>query len=214
MENELTHELTAGYALHALDPEEEQLYEAHLGRCRSCQADLADFALVTAALAHASPPAIPPLRLRRRVLAAARAERGRPPIRRPRWAYPALGVAVAASCTAAALAVWAIGVRSGPGVRALALRGASGALVVAGNRSAVLVASGLAPAPVGKTYEIWVMRAGGPSRPAGLFAARNGTVSVRLAGRVAHGSFVGVTLERAGGTARPSGPPLVRTAPL
>ena len=48
------HELTAGYALDALDPDEREAYEEHLGGCEQCQEELASFWEVTGALAVAA----------------------------------------------------------------------------------------------------------------------------------------------------------------
>jgi anti-sigma-K factor RskA len=44
-------ELAAGYALHALDPEDELQFSRHLPTCPRCQAALSDFTEVAAALA-------------------------------------------------------------------------------------------------------------------------------------------------------------------
>lgn len=47
-------ELAAGYALHALEPADEQLFTAHLAGCAQCQASLDDHELVAAQLASLS----------------------------------------------------------------------------------------------------------------------------------------------------------------
>lgn len=201
------HELTAAYALDALEPEQARAYEDHLGRCGRCREELAELAELTNPLAHAAPAAQPSPDLRRRILVAARADRRRFQPRRPRWALPTLAIAVAASCAAITLGVWTA-VRPGPAqLSVLPLRGAAGALVISGDRSAVLVVSGLSRAPAGKTYEVWVLRAGSPPQPAGLFGGGAGTVRVSLNRHVRDGSFVGVTVERAGGAERPTEPP-------
>src|SRR3954451_2449167 len=44
-------ELAAGYALHALEPAEEQAFTTHLAECAVCQATLDDHELVAAQLA-------------------------------------------------------------------------------------------------------------------------------------------------------------------
>ena len=41
MEADALHDLTAAYALDALDPEDARRYEAHLARCERCQEELA-----------------------------------------------------------------------------------------------------------------------------------------------------------------------------
>jgi len=76
---------------------------------------------------------------------------------------------------------------------------------------AVLVVSSLRPSPPGKTYEIWVAPGGRPLR-AGLFEAESGGAVVRLSERVPAGAKVMVTLERAGGSAKPTGPVLLASS--
>ncbi|MGH3050116.1 MAG: zf-HC2 domain-containing protein, partial [Gaiellaceae bacterium] len=161
MDDELMHELVAGYALDALEPEQERAFEAHLARCADCREQLAILGVTASALAHAAPPALPPEGLRARILESARAERTNVVPLRPRWAYPAAALAAVASCATIALALW-IGLGSGPPheLAALPLHGATGSLVRASSGRATLVVSGLPPAPAGKTYEAWVMLPG------------------------------------------------------
>lgn len=66
--------LAAGYALHALEPEDEQRLSAHLVTCRSCARLVADTASLGAAFAGLLEPETPPPGLRARILAAAMAE--------------------------------------------------------------------------------------------------------------------------------------------
>ena len=68
------HELTAGYALDALDPEERSAYEAHLAGCEHCQQELESFWATTEALAVAASGPAPSAALRERILADVRAE--------------------------------------------------------------------------------------------------------------------------------------------
>ena len=68
------HELTAGYALDALEADERRAYEDHLPDCAQCQEDLVSFWEVTGALALAVTGPEPPPELRERIIAAARAE--------------------------------------------------------------------------------------------------------------------------------------------
>jgi hypothetical protein len=76
-------ELAAGFALAALEPEDEQAFAAHVRHCERCQRDLAALHEVTAGLAQAVEPADPPEDLGARIAAAAAAERP------PRQARPA-----------------------------------------------------------------------------------------------------------------------------
>ncbi len=105
------HELTPGYALDALDPEERSAYEAHLAGCERCQRELASFWETTEALAIAASGPAPSLALRERILAQARAEpQVVVPLERPgaRRTAPVLAaVAAVAAVVALAVGLWA-----------------------------------------------------------------------------------------------------------
>ena len=97
------HQLTAGYALDALDPDERRAFEAHLAGCAECQEELASFWQVAGSLARAAEGPAPPPALRGRLLERARAERPNVvPLRPRRWAVP---VATAAAAVAAVIAI-------------------------------------------------------------------------------------------------------------
>jgi hypothetical protein len=66
--------LAAGYALHALEPQDEQRLAVHLLTCQSCARLVADTAALGAAFAGFLEPEPPPAGLRERILAAAVAE--------------------------------------------------------------------------------------------------------------------------------------------
>lgn len=79
-------------------------------------------------------------------------------------------------------------------------------------RGVLLLASNLPPAPAGKTYEMWVIPAGGKPVPAGLFQAEsNGTAMFLQKGPVDVGSTgaVAVTIEAAEGSAQPTTQPVI-----
>jgi anti-sigma-K factor RskA len=100
-------ELAAPYALGALDPDERRRFEAHLGGCAICQAEVAAFRRVTAGAALATDAVEPPAALRGRVIAAATGDRTRAsagPQRAPRIAWLA---AAAALLIAAAAGLYA-----------------------------------------------------------------------------------------------------------
>jgi anti-sigma-K factor RskA len=211
------HDLTAAYALDALDEADSELYEAHLRTCERCRDELASLRTAATALAHVAPPAVPPPALREQILEQARSERPnvRPLVRR-RLLVPAVA-AVAAACAIAALAVWAsslhrdlnrrdqlLAVLGDPAAQHLALKGAPGTLVVRRNGDAALITS-LPAAPSGKTYELWLIEGGTP-KPAGLYG---GGSSVLVHGRVAPGTTVAVTVERAGGADAPTTKPIL-----
>jgi hypothetical protein len=102
-----------------------------------------------------------------------------------------------------------LSVLSEPEARHIAISGANGSLVVSPTRSAVLVVDGLSVAPRGATYEAWFVTAKG-AEPAGLFSGGPGRQFTLLSRPVpAHAQFA-VTLERAGGVAKPTSAMLIR----
>lgn len=56
-------ELAVGYALSALEPDEQARFCEHLAACARCERTLAEHALTLAQLAHAAPPVEPPASL-------------------------------------------------------------------------------------------------------------------------------------------------------
>lgn len=220
MERTDIHELSAAYALDALDSDERRAFEEHLGECERCRADVAEFWGTAALLAYGAPAAAPPAGLRDRVLEQVRAERGVvvPLRRRPRLVLGAAsGLAAAA---AVALAFWAaslsgeldrtraaLDVLADPAARSTELEGAAGRLVVDADGDAALVVRDLAPAPSGKTYEAWVIVDDVP-RPAGLFTGADARDLVLLDRRVPANAVVAVTLEDEDGVDVPTGTPL------
>jgi anti-sigma-K factor RskA len=231
VEQATIHDLAAAYALDALDENERQEFEQHLEGCSTCAEELDSLRETASALAFAVEGPAPPASLRESLLARARAER--PPevasIRgRRRYALPVVAtIAAVAACAAIALGVWAstlnsdldskqrtinqIGsVLSDGDARTIALTPQRGQLVIAPSGNAVLVASGIQPAPNGKTYEAWVVPAKGAPLPAGIFSG--GKDSVLLLNRqVPKGTKVAVSLEPAGGSQKLSGPVLFAT---
>src|SRR5581483_9229587 len=187
----------------------------HLSRCEQCSERVQSLRDTAAALAYVPEGPAPPPALRERVLQRVHEQRrgNVVPLRR-RIALPA-AVSFAAAATAAAivLAVWASSLSSSLDRKAAIARvlgdpaaahielGVS-SRVVGSSGEAVLV-SRLAPAPAGKTYELWVITGGTP-RPAGLFADGARSSPVLLRRRVASGARVGLSIERSGGAAKPT----------
>jgi anti-sigma-K factor RskA len=199
------HELTAAYALDALEADDAAAYEAHLGQCERCRDELAALSEAATALAWAPNAPAPPPHLRAAILDAAGPERTNViplPVRKP-WVFRATAAAAAvAACAAIGLGVWTA---TSNGTHAQAV---SAVLVVGSDRHATLHVSGLRPAPAGKTYEAWVIPHGAAPQPAGLFRGGPGAV-VRLRGSVPRNAVVAVTLERAGGVSAPTRAPLL-----
>ena len=193
------HDLTAAYALDALDPAETDTYEEHLGQCEECREQLAELNEPVGALAFGAVAPAPPPRLRESILSAAAAERSNViPFPQRRWMPRALAVAAAAAaCIAVGFTVSALKTGGTHTVSAV--------VVLAPDRTATLQVSGLAAAPHGKTYEAWIIPNGSAPRPAGLFAGRN----LALRGKLPPNATVAVTLELAGGVSAPTTTPLV-----
>lgn len=87
-------ELAVGWALHALEPEDESIFAVHLGTCARCTQTVAETSEVMAAMAADLPVAEPSDALRSRLAAAvAETEQVPPPKRvdRPLAAAPVLG---------------------------------------------------------------------------------------------------------------------------
>ena len=166
------HELTAGYALDALDPDERRAYEAHLPTCASCQQELESFWETTEALAVAASGPAPSAGLRDRILADVRAE---PPQNvvpfepRRRRVVPVLAVAAAAAAVVAlAVGLWASNLSGeldetraalereraaaailvDPDAQSVALQAGDGRLVVNADGRAVLVLARARSGPV------------------------------------------------------------------
>ncbi|MFG3586751.1 anti-sigma factor domain-containing protein [Streptomyces sp. NPDC047990] len=86
--------------------------------------------------------------------------------------------------------------------------GATGTLLVSRSRGQVaFVASGMAVPPRGKVYQLWFDDSGA-MRPAGLMDADRVTQAVLLDGSPRGASAVGITVEPAGGSARPTSAPV------
>lgn len=220
MADQAIHDLTPAYALDALDSQDEERYEEHLATCERCRGELAGFRDPVATLAYGVQSPAPRPELRSRILEAARAERSNVvPIRRRLPA--ALGaVAAVAATVAIALGLWAasisddldrersvVAILADPQAQSIPLEGATGRVVVTGTGDAALVVSGLAVAPEGKTYAIWVVE-DGRTLPAGLFDAKHDRDVVRLTRPVPPGGGVAVTVEDDGGTDAPTGDPI------
>ena len=221
MEHETLRELTAAYALDALEPEDERVLEEHLRVCAECREEVASFADTAAALAYGVEAPAPPDALRGRILTAARAERENVVPLRPRRTpvLVASAVAAVAAVAAIALGVWASSlsnsldeereaVRILAGAdRTVALSGADGRVFVGPSGEAALVVRNLERAPADKTYEAWIIRAGKPAR-AGVFEGKDDRDVVKLDGTVEPGSTVAVTVEREGGVDAPTTDPI------
>jgi anti-sigma factor RsiW len=224
------HDLTAAYALDALDAEECLTYEAHLAQCEACRTELSTLGETATALAWAVEAPAPPDRLRSSILAAAAAERENVvPLRRP-WLFRATaGAAAVAACAAIGLGVWAgtlshslgnersaeraaaraMQIFVDPTSRKVSLRGGDGTVAVDRGGNAALIVRRLPAAPAGKTYEAWVIPKGGAPKRAGIFPGGEPLTMMPLDETVPPGAVVAATVERSGGVDAPTQTPFL-----
>jgi anti-sigma factor RsiW len=229
------HVLTGSYVLDATSDTEREEFERHLQHCPACEAEVRGMRETAARLALAC-AVTAPARMEQRVLAAAYQTRQLPPLsadrpRRslPRRAFPRralprrLAVLAAAASVAAAVALGitqlsaqhqldqaratAIArVVTAPDAHVETARTSAGGSVTvvtsAALREAVVSASGMASLPSSRVYQVWVMSPSG-ARSAGLIHG-----SSLLASAVRPGDRIGITVEPAGGTARPTTTPV------
>jgi anti-sigma-K factor RskA len=225
MEANALHDLTAAYALDALDGEDAREYEVHLAHCERCRAELASLSEAASALAYATEAPAPPPELRARILQQASRERSNVVPLRARWTVPVAAVAAAAACAAIGLGIWAASLSgkldrneqalaqqqrvaqllARPDSRTISF--AQGTLVVTRTGDAALVLRNIDRAGSGFTYEAWVADGGAPE-PAGLFDGGE-VVSVVLERPVRDGASVLVTKEKSGGVPAPTRAPFV-----
>jgi len=212
-------ELIPAHAIRALDADDERIVEEHLSGCERCRLQLAEFESVAASLAYAAPPAAPPPDLRSRILTAVEPVVEAPAVaeptpsrapRRSRWPRIAQVAAPVLAAIAVALGLWNISLRNDlNGTRGQLAGGtvvhlASVGNVVTQDGRSTLYAD-LRPAPEGKTYQAWVIRAGRPL-PAGTFGG--GRTELNLSQHVVRGDILAVTIEPAGGSSKPTTKPI------
>ena len=232
------HVLTGSYALDALPDPERVEFERHLQHCPSCEAEVRGLRATAARLAMAQalqpPPGmeqrvlaaayrtrqLPPLPTDR--LRAARDHRRAQVARR--FAPRRIAAFAAAASVAAAVALGITQVSTqhrlestqasnaaisrvvtAPDARIETARTSAGGSVTvvasAALREAVVTGTGTPPA--GRVYQVWVMSPSG-ARSAGLMAGP----STVLASAVVPGDRIGITVEPAGGTSKPTTTPV------
>ena len=110
-------QLAAGYVLGALEPDDEHVFQRHLGGCSECEANVRDLEEVVGTLAYAAPPVDPPETLwasiQRQIRPERRLQPQPRPVRQRRWASPLVArlAAAAAIVAVAALSVWNVSLR-------------------------------------------------------------------------------------------------------
>src|SRR5690349_8412862 len=231
------HVPTGSYVLDAISDTEREEFERHLQHCPACEAEVRGMRETAARLALACAVSAP-ARMEQQVLAATYRTRQLPPLSadRPRRALPrrrvrprrassrsafprstvtrrvavlvALGITQLTAqhqldqtrATAIARVVTAPDAHVGT-----ARTSAGGSVTVVASaalREAVVSASGMASLPPSRVYQVWVMSPSG-ARSAGLMHG-----SSLLASAIRPGDRIGITVEPADGTARPTTTPV------
>ena len=227
------------YALGALDAEEVAALEAHLQTCASCREELAVYRATSDNLLMTLPPQKPPPALRKRLQSrlpgAHKAARAR-----PNWSFSRVAVALAIVLLLALNVFSISQVRalqrqqtllmdqmqngqaaltmlSYPHTQSFPINeaGVTGSLLLDTEyNNAVLILRGLPSLSDDQTYQIWLIDPGGDRTSAGLLRPQTDLpfISEPLYSTQELANFVGVgmTIEPAGGSDRPTGLPIFR----
>lgn len=230
-------ELVGAYALDALPEAEAARMREHLASCAEHAAKVAALRAVASYLPAAEEVAPPPAGLRRRVVDAVAAEAskaGDTPVRlRParRWQPAAspvrawMGVAAVLVAAVGGLLAWNIVLlnRDGAGLQQLAARATAARPLIAGDQSgpvgtvlyfaderrAVVVADGLGELDASQSYQLWAIADGAPQS---LGLMRAGARSIVVPFDASRQQQLAVTIEAAGGSDTPHGPPVASAA--
>ena len=211
------HLLSGVYVLDAIDNDTERdRYQRHLARCQSCCAEVRGLREVTTGLAMAADAQPRP-----------RWWRGRLSGWLPRLA---LAAATAGVVAAVVLAVILVGTQHRLGIaqaqnraiarvlaapdarvltRSTSAGGTATVIVSPSERELIVTTAGLRSLPASKVYQAWLINPR-RTRPAGLLPAPNGgRTRPLLATGLLPGDELGLTVEPAGGTAKPTTTPIL-----
>lgn len=231
------HLLTGAYALGALPDDERAAFEDHLGRCRSCEDEVAGL-IETAALLGAAADHVFPIALRPVVLGTARRVQQVPPgsevtttSSRQQGFRRAAALVAAACVTAMAVAgvhgalttppvtrpvVASTHTRIGdllaaPDLRLVSAGDPAGTAAISAGRDELLfLADGLRALPQDRVYQLWLVDSRGP-RPAGTATAGGEATSLLVHG-IRGAAEIVLTVEPAGGSPSPTSAPVVTLA--
>ncbi|GAA4529073.1 anti-sigma factor [Amycolatopsis samaneae] len=224
------HVLTGAYALDAVSDLERAAFERHLADCATCTQEVRELRETAARLGAAS-VIVPPPRLRESVLAEVAGTRQRPPAvgdgaRRRRWPR-GLAIAVAGVAAAAALVVGVLtaglgrtpdaghrqeaainAVLTAPDAVTVSAPAPNGTTVVRSRAQGkiVLFPRGFPALDPAHAYQVWLIGPDGPYS-AGLLPSEVDKQARPLLAELPRGADrVGVTVEPAGGSPRPTTP--------
>jgi hypothetical protein len=208
----------AAYALGSLADAEIEAFRHHLDECVVCRDELAVFQQVVDVLPISAPGYQAPPALRRRVMRAvaeeSRSSVSRAPQRR-RLSLPRPALALGGSfalAVAAVVVVLALGSTASPSQRVIAAQvtGQGSASLRVTKDHAELVVHRFSAPPDGQIYEVWLQRGGVAHPTKALFGVNDqGDAEVDVPGDLHGVSRVMVTREPAGGTQKPTHPPVI-----
>jgi anti-sigma-K factor RskA len=233
------HALAGAYALDAVDGPERERFEHHLGHCQACDNEVRGLQETATRFALAVSEQPPAQLRTRVLASAARTRQPPPiaevrslPESGTGW-LRRLAVPLAAACVVAAIALAVLlgmarsqlgsvraeqreiaAVLSAPGARIVSVRisvgGAATVVVASRLHRLIFTSTGMPGLPAGKIYQLWVLGPGGSATSAGLLSqdANGGTTPVLASGLI-RGDRIGVTVEPAGGTTKPTTTPIV-----
>ena len=219
------------YVLGALPELESEVLERHLAGCEACRAEVEELRPVTSALARSVPQVEAPASLKASLMATVEAEaaaRTGTPARAPKRERGSFGAWFSGlqprMAAAMALAVLALGVVVGVAADKLGGGGTTTTTVAAKidrklmpkgdaslavhGRTATLNLTDAPQPPAGRVYQLWYQH-GKMIERGGTFRPRpDGTYEADVS--VAGTNAVMVTVERSGGAAAPTGPPVMQ----
>jgi anti-sigma-K factor RskA len=233
------HALAGAYALDALVGQERERFEHHLTRCTACSHELRGLQETATRFALAVSSQPPAQLKSRVLAAVARTRQlpplaGTRPLPEPRVAWTrrlttpllaAFAVAVIVLAVLLGMARNQLGaaeakqreiaaVLTTPGARMLTDRtslGGEATVVVAGTlHKLIFTSSGLPALMDAKVYQLWVLGPGGSARSVGLLPApTSGRTTALVATGLVPGDKVGISVEPAGGSTKPTTTPIV-----
>jgi anti-sigma-K factor RskA len=237
------HTLTGAYALDAIDGSERERFEHHLGRCQPCEYEVRGLQETATRLGQAVAARPPEQMKARVLSAVATTRQLPPvpdvrplPAPAPGW-NRRVAVPLAAACLVIAVVLGVLlgisrhqlatetaqqraiaAVLSAPGARLVreptSLGGVASIVVAVKLHQFVFTSNGLPALANARVYQLWVLGPGGSATSAGLLSMTpNGQTAPVLAGGLAAGDKVGVTVEPAGGTTKPTATPIVVISP-
>jgi len=229
------HTLAGAYALDALDGRDRARFERHAARCQECTQEVTGLREATARLAVAA-AAQPPPALKEALRAETARTRQLPPVTRgshvagrtrPRLGARRLALALSGAAAVAAVTVWVTAslgppagqpsssqeitaVLTAPDAVKMTARVRTGgtATIVMSHRDRMLVfaAAGLRPLPTAQRYQLWLIGSR-RDRSAGLLPMpSHGMTGPVIASGLQSGDRLGLTVEPAAGTPRPTTP--------